>query len=62
MTEKIADVVPIGIPPRSVMWRRHQLAKSLLSHRELTKETAELVVAALDGEFEPVWDDRRGAL
>jgi len=44
-----AWVTPIGIPGRTDLWYRVQLAKAVLAHREYTRETAVLVLAILDG-------------
>ncbi|MEV6907998.1 hypothetical protein [Amycolatopsis sp. NPDC051071] len=46
----MGEVLPIVAPSRAELWRRHQLAKSLLSHRGCTPETGALVIAVLDGE------------
>lgn len=46
----MADVLPIAVPPRAELWRRHQLVRSLLSHRGCTPETGALLLAVLDGE------------
>jgi hypothetical protein len=46
----VGDVLSIAVPTRAELWRRHQLVKSLLSHRGCTPETAALVLAVLDGE------------
>lgn len=46
----MADVVvPITIPSRSELWSRVCLAKSVLSHRPATSETAAVALRALDG-------------
>lgn len=45
-----ANVLPISTPSRSELWRRQQLARSLIAHRGYTRETAELVQRALDGD------------
>jgi hypothetical protein len=37
-------------PSRDELWRRHQLALSVLNQRGRTAETAELVQRVLDGE------------
>lgn len=42
-------VTPIGIPTRTDLWYRLQLAKAVLGHREYTRDTAVLVLAILDG-------------
>lgn len=44
-----ADVLPINTPSRAELWRRHQLARSLLAHRASTPETR-LLLRVLDGE------------
>lgn len=44
-----AWVTPVGIPGRTDLWYRVQLAKAVLSHREYTPETAVLLLAILDG-------------
>lgn len=44
-----ADVLPINVPSRAELWRRLQLARSLLSHRASTAETG-LLLRVLDGE------------
>jgi hypothetical protein len=44
-----AGVIPIQAPPRAVLWARIQLAKAVLGHRPLTRETADLLLAILDG-------------
>lgn len=46
----MADVLPIGVPSRSELWRRQQLARSLLGHRDVTPENAALIRRVLDGE------------
>lgn len=43
-------VVPINVPARSELWHRQQLAKSLLSHRPYSPETAQLVLDILNGD------------
>lgn len=58
-----AEILPISCPSRAVLWRRLQLAKSLLSHRPCTASTRAAVLAALDGEHDVVVDpggDRAG--
>lgn len=44
-------VVPISIPTRAELWRRNQLARSLLSHRP-TAEAVRAALAVLAGEPE----------
>lgn len=44
-----ADVVPISVPTRAELWRRNQLARSLLSHRE-PNEAVRVALAVLAGE------------
>ncbi|GGM65045.1 hypothetical protein GCM10012275_39490 [Longimycelium tulufanense] len=41
---------PITVPSRLELWRRLQLARSVLAHRPYTPETAEVVRRVLDGE------------
>lgn len=48
-----AQVLPITAPSRAVLWQRHQLVKSLLSHRKQTPELARLLLAVLDGDALP---------
>ena len=43
------NVLPITTPARSELWQRHQLARSLLSHRPCSPETTRLVLDILDG-------------
>ncbi|MEV8610087.1 hypothetical protein AB0383_19545 [Amycolatopsis sp. NPDC051373] len=52
MTESVAvaDVMPISVPSRAELWRRTQLAKSLLGHRTPTPELARLLLAVLNGD------------
>ncbi|WP_189059800.1 hypothetical protein [Longimycelium tulufanense] len=38
------------MPSRLELWRRLQLARSVLAHRPYTPETAEVVRRVLDGE------------
>lgn len=47
---KLADVLPISAPSRAELWRRHQLALSVLDQRGTTAETAVLVRRILSGE------------
>lgn len=44
-----ADVLPIGVPSRAELWRRLQLARAVLNHREPSLVTTTLVLCALDG-------------
>ena len=44
-------VVPFNVPSRSELWRRNQLALSILGHRPLTFETAETLKAVLEGRY-----------
>lgn len=44
-----ADVLPMNVPSRAELWRRLQLARSLLAHRASTPETR-LLQRVLDGE------------
>lgn len=44
-----ADVLPINTPSRAELWRRLQLARSLLAHRSTTPDTR-LLLRVLDGE------------
>jgi hypothetical protein len=49
VTEKVNVMLPINTPPRSELWQRCQLAKSILSHRPCSAETTQLLLAILDG-------------
>jgi hypothetical protein len=51
VTEKVnlPAVLPINTPPRSELWQRHQLVRSLLSHRECAPEFKMLLLDVLDG-------------
>lgn len=44
------NVIPLGTPSRAELWRRSQLAVSLLNQRGPTAETAWLVRRVLLGE------------
>jgi hypothetical protein len=57
MTE--GQVIPINVPTRAELWRRNQLALSLLGHREPTRETADLLRSILRGE--PIQQSPGGA-
>jgi hypothetical protein len=46
---KLADVLPISAPSRAELWRRSQLALSVLDQRGETAETAALVRRILFG-------------
>lgn len=46
---RLADVLPISAPSRAELWRRHQLAPSVLDQRGTTAETAVLVQRILLG-------------
>lgn len=45
----MADVLPIGVPSRAELWRRHQLARAVLQQRPADETTNALVLRALDG-------------
>lgn len=47
MTEDIP--APLRMPTRTELWRRNQLALSVLAHRPYTPETAALVARVLRG-------------
>ena len=47
----MADVVPINAPSKAELWRRNQVALSILNHRPLLPaSTAELLRQVLRGE------------
>lgn len=46
----MGDVLPINTPSRSDLWRRNQLALSVLAHRAPRAETNALVRRILKGE------------
>ncbi|WHT20981.1 hypothetical protein N8J89_07920 [Crossiella sp. CA-258035] len=46
----MSDVIPINLPSRVELWRRNQLALSILGHREFTLETVEILGRVLRGE------------
>jgi hypothetical protein len=48
-SRKLADVLPISEPSRAELWRRHQLALSVLDQRGASTETAVLVQRILSG-------------
>lgn len=47
---KLADVLPISAPSRAELWRRSQLALSVLDQRGASAETAVLVRRILSGD------------
>lgn len=51
-SERDADVLPISVPSRAELWRRNQLARSLLSHRK-PEEAVRVALAVLAGEQPP---------
>lgn len=46
-----AEPIPLHTPPRAELWKRNQLARSVLAHRPYTPETADLVARVLDGDL-----------
>ena len=46
---RVAPAVPLNVPPRSELWARVQLAKSLLNHRPAGHDTTLAVLAVLEG-------------
>jgi hypothetical protein len=44
------QVSPIGMPSRTELWHRVQLARSVLEHRALTPDTKAVVLRVLDGD------------
>lgn len=44
-----ADVLPIGTPGRAELWRRLQLARAVLNHRQPSQLATTLALCALDG-------------
>jgi hypothetical protein len=44
-----AQVSPIGMPSRTELWYRVQLAKAVLGHRSLTAGTKAIALRVLDG-------------
>ncbi|WP_185845865.1 hypothetical protein [Kibdelosporangium aridum] len=44
----MADVLPITVPSRAELWRRLQLARSILAQRESTPDT-HVLLRVLDG-------------
>lgn len=47
---QVAPVIPITAPPRDELWRRIQLARSVLAHRPSTPENWALLSRILNGE------------
>jgi hypothetical protein len=45
----MADVLPIAAPSRAELWRRVQLARSVLAQRPSTPDTGALALRILDG-------------
>ncbi|MER7009940.1 hypothetical protein ABT324_00730 [Saccharopolyspora sp. NPDC000359] len=50
MTGEHSNVLPLNAPARAELWRRNQLALSLLAHRPYTRATADLLGRVLRGE------------
>jgi len=58
----MSDPIPIGIPSRTELWRRNQLALSILGHRMLVPaETRNLLLAVLRGESVAVSDPKEAS-
>ena len=45
----MTDLIPTDVPTRSELWERVCLARSVLSHRAATPETARIALQALEG-------------
>lgn len=47
----VSDIIPISAPSRAELWRRNQLALSILGHRSiLPTSTRDALIAVLRGE------------
>lgn len=44
------EPTPLHMPTRAELWRRNQLALSVLAHRPYDRETADLIGRVLRGE------------
>ncbi len=55
----MTNIIPIIAPPRAELWRRNQLALSILRHRTiLPTVTRDLLVAVLRGDEVAVTDEK----
>lgn len=58
----MSEPIPINAPPRSELWRRNQLALSILGHRTLLPEsTKALLISVLRGESVAVSDPKEAS-
>lgn len=58
----MSDPIPIGRPSANELWRRNQLALSILGHRPLLPEsTKALLISVLRGESVAVSDPKEAS-